>query len=169
MLVYLPSYLNNLNTKKSNALRWPRFPVLFIAGLLFCVVVVILPELVPAIMGREGYVWSPLHSQNYRFGDLYYYGAWLKEVLESGIPAYSPTAGELYGQPLIETWRFLALALAALPGLIISDMRVLIVFDYGFSAALFFSTAYLFSYWHTRNHGISLFAGIAVFFLTDRL
>jgi len=150
-------------TRKINPL------IFFLAGLLFCVMAVLLPELLPAIKGREGFVWSPIHSQNYRLGDLYYYGAWLKEVLEAGIPAYSPTAGELFGQPLIETWRFFGLALSALPGLVISDIRVLIVFDYGLSAALFFSIAYFFAYAHTQNYWIALFAGIAVLFMTDRL
>jgi|GEM_PF-5286411 len=143
--------------------------IVFLAGLLFCVVAVILPELLPAIKSQEGFVWAPINSQNYRLGDLYYYGAWLKEVLETGIPAYSPSAGELTGQPLIETWRFLGLTLAALPGLVISDIRVLIVFDYGFSAALFFCIAFLFAYTLTRNSWIGLVAGIAVLFMTDRL
>lgn len=141
----------------------------FLSGLLFCVAAVTLPELLPAIVGKEGYVWSPLHSQNYRLGDLYYYGAWLREVLQGGIPAYSPSAGELAGQPLIETWRFMGLVVAALPGLFISDIRALIVFDYGLSAALFFCAAFLFAYSFTRNAWIGLLAGIAVLFLTDRV
>jgi hypothetical protein len=144
-------------------------PVVFLSGLLFCVVFVLLPELLPLIKVPEGFVWSPVHSQNYRLGDLYYYAAWLKEVLDTGIPAYSPSAGELSGQPLIETWRFLGLALAAIPGVVISDIRVLIVFDYGLSAALFFCIAYFFAYTLTRNYWIGLIAGIAVLFLTDRL
>lgn len=146
-----------------------RPPFIFLAGLLFCVGLVILPEVLPAMHGREGYVWSPVHSQNYRLGDLYYYGAWLKEVLDTGLPAYSPSAGELSGQPLIETWRFLGLILAAIPGYIITDIRTLIVFDYGLSAALFFSIGYLFAYTFTRNCWIGLIAGISVLFMTDRL
>jgi hypothetical protein len=143
--------------------------IVFCTGLLFCILAVILPELLPALKGQAGFVWSPIHSQNYHLGDLYYYGAWLKEVLEAGIPAYSPSAGELFGQPLIETWRFLGLGLAALPGLVISDIRILIVFDYGFSAALFFCIAYLFAYTLSGNHWIGIVTGITVLFMTDRL
>lgn len=162
-------YFYRAESKLIDAASRNKSPIAFSAGLLFCVVIVTLPELLPAIHGREGFVWSPIHSQNYRLGDLYYYGAWLKEVLESGIPAYSPTAGELYGQPLIETWRFLGILLAAMPGYIISDIRMLIVFDYGLSAALFFSIAYFFAYSHTQNWRIALFAGLAVLFITDQL
>lgn len=161
--------INRIELKIGGMISGVRPPILFLSGLIFCVVLVILPELFPAINGREGFVWSPVHSQNYRLGDLYYYSAWLREVLEAGIPAYSPSAGELSGQPLIETWRFLGLFLAALPGYIITDIRQLIVFDYGFSAALFFSTGFLFAYVVTRNCWIGLITGISVLFMTDRL
>lgn len=146
-----------------------RPPFIFLAGLLFCVGLVILPEVIPAVHGREGYVWSPVHSQNYRLGDLYYYGAWLKEVLDAGLPAYSPSAGELSGQPLIETWRFLGLALGAIPGYLVSDMRFVILIDYGLSAALFFTIGYLFTLMLARSHWLGLLTGISVLFLTDRL
>lgn len=165
----LLEYLCKAESKLTDAANRIKSPIIFSAGLLFCIVTVTLPELLPAFQVREGFIWSPVHSQNYRFGDLYYYSAWLKEALEAGIPIYSPTAGELYGQPLIETWRFFGIVLAALPGYIISDIRMLIVFDYGLSAALFFSIAYFFTYSHTRNYWIALFTGIAVLFMTDRL
>ncbi len=144
-------------------------PLIFFMGIVFCVGLVILPEMLPAISGRDGYVWSPVHSQNYRLGDLYYYGAWLREVLDSGLPAYSPSARELAGQPLIESWRSLGLALAALPGLLISDMRYVIVIDYGLSAALYFTIGYLFALLLARNHWLGLLTGISVLFLTDRI
>jgi hypothetical protein len=143
--------------------------VVFSAGLLFCVIMVILPELLPAFIGRLGYTWTPVHSQNYHLGDLYYYGAWLREAIATGIPVYSPTASELAGQPLIETVRSSGLILAALPGYIIPDIRWVIVFDYAFSAALFFSIAFFFAYAFTRNSWIGFGAGIAVLFMTDRL
>lgn len=143
--------------------------LIFIAGLVFSVALVILPEVLAAIRTPEGFVWSPIHSQNYRLGDLYYYGSWLKEVLDTGLPAYSPSAGELAGQPLIETWRSVGLAIAAVPGILIKDIRYLIVFDYGLSAALFFTSGYFFALALSRNHWIACLTGISVLFLTDRL
>src|SRR5271157_3266169 len=145
--------------------RW----TIFLAGILFCIVTVILPELFPAIHGRQGFDWTPVHSQNYRIGDLYYYAAWLREAVDSGFPVFSPSAKELAGQPLIETWRCLGIGLAALPGHVITDIRTLIVFDYAFSAALFFCAGYLFAFALTRNCWIALSTGVAVLFMTDRL
>lgn len=165
----LPERIYRNEKRIDVVLKMVRPQFVFLAGFLFCVGLVILPEILPAIHGREGHVWSPVHSQNYRLGDLYYYGAWLREVLDNGLPAYSPSAGELYGQPLIETWRFLGLILAAIPGYIITDMRTLIVFDYGLSAALFFSIGYFFAYAFTRNCWIGLITGVSVLFMTDRL
>jgi hypothetical protein len=117
-----------------------------------------------AFLGRPGFTWTPVHSQNYHMGDLYYYGAWLREAIEAGIPIYSPTAGELAGQPLIETLRSSGIILAALPGYIIPDIRWVIVFDYAFSAALFFSIGYFFAYVFTRNAWIGLGTGIGCSF-----
>lgn len=145
-----------------------KLPVVFLAGLLFCTILVILPELAPAILGCAGFTWTPVHSQNYHMGDLYYYGAWLREAIETGIPIYSPTAGELAGQPLIETLRSLGIILAALPGYVIPDIRWVIVFDYAFSSALFYSIAFSFAYGYTRNPWIGFGTGLAVLFMTDR-
>ncbi len=82
----------------------PRYAVWI--GMIFCASIVMLPELVPALLGKGGFVWSPFRSMNYRVGDLYYYAAWVREALSSGFPVYSPSGHELRGTALIETWRF---------------------------------------------------------------
>ena len=162
---YLQSVMEGLSASMARI----KPSTVFWAGLLFCIILVILPELMSAFLGRPGFTWTPVHSQNYHMGDLYYYGAWLREAIETGVPVYSPTATELAGQPLIETVRSSGIILAALPGYIIPDIRWVIVFDYAFSAALFFSIGYFFAYVFTRNAWIGLGTGIAVLFMTDRL
>jgi len=159
----------NVESKLDGLVGGIRPIFIFLAGLVFCIALVIMPEVLAAIHTPEGFVWSPVHSQNYRLGDLYYYGSWLKEMLDAGLPAYSPSAGELAGQPLIETWRSVGLAIAAIPGILIKDIRYLIVFDYGLSAALFFAAGYFFALILLRNHWIACLTGISVLFLTDRL
>src|SRR5690606_37408209 len=103
------------------------------------------------IGGPEGYVWTPFNSPLYRFGDSYYYMAWVAEVIQSGIPPSSPSAAEYAGKPLVETLRWFPLAVAAFPSLVTSDIRFVYVLGYVFTACLFFGVPFYLSYRITRS------------------
>ena len=127
------------------------------------------PELLPALFGRADAVWSPVRSMNYHIGDLYYYAAYVHKLLGDGMPIYSPSAVELAGKPLVETWRFMPLLLGAAPGLVFSDMRYVILAGYGLSAALIFSIPFLLASRLTENRWVAMGVGLAALFGTDRL
>lgn len=135
--------------------------------LVFCCVVALLPELAPALVSHNGMVWSPVRSVNYHPGDLYYYAAYVGEVIQNGLPVYSPSAAELSGRPVIETWRFVPLALGALPSFVTGDIRLVIVIDYFLSAFLFFSLPYLVAQKFIDNRWAAAVVGLATFFFTD--
>lgn len=136
-----------------------------IAGLCFCLCLVLAPDLLPALIGpREGYVWTPFNSPLYRFGDSYYYMAWVAEVIQSGVPPSSPSAAEYAGKPLVETLRWFPLAVAALPSLATSDVRIVYVLGYAFTACLFFGVPFYLSYRLTRSPLGSLLIGVLVLF-----
>lgn len=135
--------------------------------LVFCCVTALLPELAPALITRDGMVWSPVRSVNYHPGDLYYYAAYVGEVIQNGLPVYSPSAAELSGRPVIETWRVVPLVLGALPSLVTEDIRLVLVIDYLFSVFLFFSLPYLVARKFIDNRWAAAGVGLATFFLTD--
>ncbi len=133
----------------------------------FCCVVTLLPELVPALVTRDGFLWSPVRSVNYHPGDLYYYAAYVAEVIQNGFPVYSPSAGELSDQAVIETWRFVPVVLGALPSLVISDIRFVLVINYALSAFLFFTLSYCVARKFIDSRWASVCVGLATFFLAD--
>lgn len=141
----------------------------YLAGVLTCSIVILLPDLIPAVVGRPEHTWSPLRSMNYHVGDLYYYAAYVREALDQGWPVHSPSAQELRGTPLIETWRFAGIFLAALPGLFLSDIRFVIIAGYALSVTLYFSAGFAIA----RTLGVgpvaAAVAGFAVTFWTDRV
>lgn len=133
-------------------------------GTLFCVLVVLAPDLFPAIVGRPGMVWTPINSPQYRFGDAYYYTAWVAEILRSGIPPSSPSAAELAGQPLLESVRWFPLAVAALPGLLIRDFRFVYMIDFAFTAAVLFFVPYRLAWEQLGSRWGGFLAGSSVLF-----
>jgi len=112
-------------------------------------------------------VWSPVRSVNYHPGDLYYYAAYVGEVIQNGLPVYSPSAAELSGRPVIETWRVVPLVLGALPSLVTGDIRLVLVIDYLMSVFLFFSLPYLVARKFIDNRWVAAGVGLVTFFLTD--
>lgn len=139
----------------------------YLVVLVFCCVVALLPELAPALIPRDGMVWSPVHSVNYHPGDLYYYAAYVAEVIQNGLPVYSPSAAELSGHPVIETWRVVPLIFGGLPSLVVDDIRWVLVIDYILSAVLFFSLPYLIARKFIDSHWAAAGVGLVTFFLTD--
>ena len=106
---------------------------------------------------------------NYHIGDLYYYAAYVHKLLSDGLPFYSPSAAELAGKPLVETWRFMPILLAAVPGLVFYDMRFVILAGYGLSAALVFGIPFFLANRLTENRWVAMGVGLASLFGTDRL
>lgn len=149
-------------TNREGRNRLPYFVVL-----VFCCVVALLPELAPALVSRDGMVWSPVRSVNYHPGDLYYYAAYVGEIIQNGLPVYSPSAAELSGRPVIETWRVVPLMLGALPSLVTDDIRLVLVMGYFLSTLLFFSLPYLVARKIIDNRWAAAGVGLATFFLTD--
>ncbi|MGM4906233.1 hypothetical protein AB8B21_05845 [Tardiphaga sp. 866_E4_N2_1] len=125
----------------------------------------IAPDVLPAIVGRPGMVWTPINSPLYRYGDSYYYAAWVAEIIRNGVPPHSPSAAELSGKPILETIRWFPLWVAALPGYIVSDFRVVYVVDYAFTALVLFSVPFAITWSHTRSAAGAVIVGIFVLFL----
>jgi hypothetical protein len=150
------------------ATTWRTSALVGCLGVFYCVILVIAPDTLPALIGREGMVWTPINSPMYRFGDNYYYGAWVAELIRNGIPPYSPSAAEYAGRPILETLRWLPLAVAALPGLFISDYRVVYVVDYAFTAAALFGVPYILAWRLLRSSWGGLIAGTVVLFGTGQ-
>lgn len=142
--------------------------IAFLSGLVFCILLVIAPDVLPAIVGQADHVWTPTNSAMYRFGDGYYYAAWVVELLQNGIPPGSPSAAEYADSNLLETLRWFPLAVAALPGLIFDDYRIVYVLDYVFTAAMFFGLPFWLCYRITGGVVGSLIAGILVLFCTGQ-
>lgn len=132
---------------------------------LYCVVLVIAPDVLPALVGRAGMVWTPINSPLYRYGDSYYYSAWVAETVRHGIPPFSPSAAELAGRPLLETLRWLPLAVAAIPGVFIEDFRVVYVVDYALTATILFGIPFLMAWTLFRSVWGGVVSGIVVLFL----
>lgn len=135
---------------------------------LYCVVLVIAPDVLPALVGRAGMVWTPINSPLYRYGDSYYYSAWVAETLRHGIPPFSPSAAELAGRPLLETLRWLPLAVAALPGIFIEDFRIVYVVDYALTAIILFGIPFVMAWTLFRSVWGGVISGIVVLFLAGQ-
>lgn len=116
--------------------------ILPILGMIFSVLVVTAPEVLPRIVGKPGYVWAPFNSANYRVGDLYYYAPWIKQVISAEIPLRPPTAEATETNGGFENIRSFPFYIAALPGLIFSDFRNVVLADIALSALLFFTAGY---------------------------
>ncbi|MEM9707139.1 MAG: hypothetical protein AAF850_13815, partial [Pseudomonadota bacterium] len=98
--------------------------------------ILILPDLAPALSDREGYVWSPVNALQWQIGDMYYYAAWVREAHQGSIPPINPTAGELADRPSIEVMKSASIIMAAVPTLFFSDFRVGLLVSYGLFPAL---------------------------------
>ena len=109
-------------------------------------------------------VWTPINSPLYRYGDSYYYSAWVAEIIRNGIPPYSPSAAEFAGRPILETIRWLPLAIAAIPGPFISDFRIVYVIDYAFTATVLFGVPFIMAWTLLRSIWGGVIAGIVVLF-----
>jgi hypothetical protein len=134
------------------------------SGFLAALVLVLGPDLWPLLIGHGTDVWTPINSQLYRYGDGYYYAAWVHEVLENGVPPSSPSAAEFSNTPLLETLRWFPLWVAALPGYIISDFRFVYIVDYVMTVLGFFGIPYLLTVRFTRSPAAAVAVGFAVLF-----
>jgi hypothetical protein len=107
---------------------WGWLPIGLVA--IAVALVAVLPELIPALVGRAGQVWTPFNSANHMGGDMYYYAPMMQQVLTGHIPPTPPNAvpGLEGGSP--EAFRWFSYLIAALPGLVWSDPRVSILWAY---------------------------------------
>lgn len=87
-------------------------------------VIVLAPELLPAYLGREGQIWTPFNSSNYRLGDMYYYASMIPQVVDGNIPPFP--ANQLADGPdsSPEQLRWLGYLVAATPAFLTSDPRI---------------------------------------------
>lgn len=86
--------------------------------------IALLPELIPALVGRTGHVWTPFNSANHMGGDMYYYAPMIQQVLAGHIPPMPPNSAPGLDAGSPEAFRWLSYVIAALPGLISSDPRL---------------------------------------------
>ncbi|MBU6234367.1 MAG: hypothetical protein KGQ41_00850 [Alphaproteobacteria bacterium] len=137
-------------------------------GLLFCLVLVLAPDLLPLAIGQDNSTWTPINTAQYRFGDNYYYAAWVAEVLQHGFPPNSPSAAEFADKPLLETLRWFPLFVAALPGFVWPDLdfRAIYIIDYVFTVCVFFGLPFYLTRRLTGHNLGALLVGISVLFFT---
>jgi hypothetical protein len=103
-----------------NHLPWVLLSALGAAAL------VLIPEVLPAMLGRPEQVWTLFNSANYRAGDMYYYASMVQQVLHGHIPPHPPNSLGDSGSP--ESFRWLSYAVASLPGLVTADVRIVHLF-----------------------------------------
>jgi hypothetical protein len=104
---------------------------LLIAGVAIAVALLgLLPEVIPALIGRAGHVWTPFNSANHMGGDMYYYAPMVQQVLAGHIPPMPPNADPALEAGSPEAFRWLSYVIAALPGLASSDPRLPILWGY---------------------------------------
>jgi hypothetical protein len=94
------------------------------AGTIATAVIVLVPELVPLLAGRDGQVWTLFNSSNYRAGDMYYYAPMIQQVLAGHVPPFPANAVIEAGAASPEHFRWLGYVIAAIPGFLIDDPRV---------------------------------------------
>src|SRR5205809_8014395 len=94
-----------------------------VVGALLCVAITLGPDLLPGLIGKTGYAWTPFNSSNYRVGDTYYYAPWVRELIAGEWPLQPPTNIKDDPNLTIEAVRAAPYVLAALPGLLFDDFR----------------------------------------------
>jgi len=101
-------------------------------------------------------VYVSANDMNRMVGDRYYYQALVRAVLDYGPFRGNPSAPERLDAPMIEHIRFLAQSLAALPGLVTGDIRLVYVAGMALSGALYFLLPYLLGRFFGLGRGASL-------------
>ena len=96
------------------------------AGLL-----VVLPHLLVAFVGRPGDVWTLFNSANYRAGDMYYYASMVQQVIWGNIPPHPPFSDSGVASP--ETFRWSSYLIASLPAFFGAQTRVVHLFTLAFT------------------------------------
>ncbi|AEI96317.1 hypothetical protein [Roseobacter litoralis] len=95
-----------------------------VAMIVIVSIIVLAPELVPAYLGRDGQIWTPFNSSNYRLGDMYFYAPMIQQVAEGNIPPLpaNQLPDGVTSSP--EELRWMSYAVAAIPALFFSDPRI---------------------------------------------
>lgn len=146
-----------------------RFSVVLIAlsVALFCALLNTAPDWVPKLTAGDDAEWSPVNSFNMRHGDSYYYAAWTREAASGDFPLRSPSARELADTNLLETVRSAPIYLAALPGLVTSDIRWIYVGGYAMSAAGIFLMMFWLACRLVGDWRYAIFAGFALLYFSE--
>ncbi len=95
-------------------------------GFCFCLIVSALPEMVPKLVEKEGYVWSPVNSARFRAVDTFQYAAWMMEIVRGHIPPEAPGVAEKSDSFSVEIFKLTSMMLAAAPSMVFSDPRDII-------------------------------------------
>jgi hypothetical protein len=134
------------------------------AGTIATALIVLVPELVPLIAGRDGQVWTLFNSSNYRAGDMYYYAPMIQQVLAGHVPPFPPNAAIEAGAGSPEHFRWLGYVIAAIPGLLIDDPRAPLVWALVLPAIAGFAVAMAFARTVTGRVWMALLVGILATF-----
>jgi len=125
---------------------------------------VLFPQVIPAVAGRPDHVWTLFNSANHRAGDMYYYASMLQQVLLGRIPPHPPNAIIDSASP--ENFRWVSYVIAALPGLLTSDTRIIHLFAFALPSALSMAIGIAFSLYFTdRLWAAFMAAFVTTFFL----
>src|ERR1700730_8522203 len=95
---------------------------------------VLSPEVLVALVGRPGQVWTLFNSANYRAGDTYYYASMIQQVLWGNIPPQPPNSVSLLSSP--ENFRWVSCVGESLPGFFGAEARTVHLFTLALPSAL---------------------------------
>lgn len=155
-----------LSTFSRLTLQLQRLPVnyVLILGAFISIVIVAQSELIPLVFIQDGATWTPYNSSNYRFGDIYFYAPWVREIVSGDFPPTSPidySGNSVYS---IDSLRFLPALLAAIPGVIFDDFRWVLTLDIVIAPTLQFLCMFWLVWIVSKRPWCAFFCGFLVVF-----
>lgn len=138
------------------------FWLLLCGGALLCALIAGAGEILPALVHKAGFVWTPFAPGSQRFGDGYYYIPWVREILEGHFPPTSPTAGDRADILLIDSLRVLPSLLVAGFGILFHDIRYVILGGILVSPMMYFVSGFAIAYIHLRRPWLAFLVGFLV-------
>jgi hypothetical protein len=135
-----------------------------LSGFLYCILLVGSLNLAPMLTEKDGYVWSPLNSAQYKSNDEYYYAAWMMEAAKGTFPPGNPSARENADVYSVEIFKVVPIILSAFPALFLSDPRYIYFVSFTVFPGILFLLSYSIAFRFTRSGWNSFSIGMAAVF-----